>query len=224
MGPRIPRDVHRPASRELPEGRCPRDARDPDGLHIDAGGTLLSFGRACEGEPLQRSREVEDTIVRIRMLTDGGTIHLDTTGAVPGGLRRLAAAGPESLTVRMVSARAQTYDAFHGPIGYRFPDVRATLRVAAELRLSLGVLVLVLPGLFDRPEELDALVAVLAEAPEGTALLLRDLHADPLRALELVPPGEPSGVARAIARIRDELPHIRVGSFVRPLAKVPHVP
>src|SRR5438270_6583253 len=192
--------------------------------HVAAGGTLLSFGRACEGEPTLSSREIEDAIARIRATTDGGTIHLETSGAVPGGLRRLAAAGLESLTVRLVSARASTYESIHGPVGYRFPDVRATLRVAADLRLSLSVLVLVLPGLFDRPEELDALVAVLAEAPEGTALLLRDLHADPLRALELVPPGEPSGVARAIARIRDELPHIRVGAFVRPLAKVPHVP
>jgi hypothetical protein len=28
------------------------------------------------------------------------------------------------------------------------------------------------------------------------------------------------GVARALERLRDELPHLRVGSFVRPLARV----
>src|SRR5438105_872721 len=192
--------------------------------HIAAGGTLLSFGRACEGEPLLAARETEEAIARIRTVTGGGTIHLETNAAAPGGLRRLASAGLESLSIRLVSARAATYEAIHGPIGYRFPDVRATLRIATELRLSLSVLVLVLPGLFDRPDELDALVALLADVPEGTALLLRDLHADPHRALDLVPAGEPIGVPRALARLREELPHVRIGAFVRPLAKVPHVP
>ena len=192
--------------------------------HIGAGGTLLSFGRACEGEPTQSTREIEEAIARIRGATRDGTIHIETNGASPAGLRRLAKAGFESVTVRMASARASTYETLHGPIGYRFADVRATLRAASELPLSLSVLVLVHPGIFDRDEELDALVAVLAEAPEGTALLLRDLHTDPLRALDLLTSGEPIGVARAVARLRDELPHVRVGAFVRPLAKVPNVP
>lgn len=194
--------------------------------HVKAGGTLLSFGRACEGEPLLAVREVEDAIRRIRAETGEGTIHLETNGSVAAGLRRLASAGLESVAVRMVSARAATYEVMHGPDGYRLPDVRASLRVLAELRMSTSVLILVLPGLFDRPVELDALIAVLAELPEGSALLLRDLHADPLRALALVADrtAEPVGVAAAVERIRHELPHLRVGTFVRPLAKVPHVP
>ncbi|HZP96676.1 MAG TPA: hypothetical protein VFC31_10130 [Candidatus Limnocylindria bacterium] len=194
--------------------------------HARSGGTLLAFGRACEGEPLLVAREVEAAARRIRAETAAATIHLETNGSLAAGLRRLAAAGVESVAVRMISARAATYDTLHGPEGYRFPDVRATLRVAAELRLSTSVLVLVLPGLFDRAEELDALVSVLAELPEGSAVLLRDLHADPFRALALVPGhgAQPIGVASAVARIREELPHLRIGSFVRPLAKVPHVP
>lgn len=194
--------------------------------HVRAGGTLLSFGRACEGEPLLAVREVEDAIRRIRAETDDGTIHLETNGSVAAGLRRLAPAGLESVAVRMLSARAATYDVLHGPVGYRLPDVRASLRLLAELRISTSVLIPVLPGLFDRPVELDALIAVLAELPDGSALLLRDLHADPLRALALVADrtAEPIGVAAAVDRIRHELPHLRVGAFVRPLAKVPHVP
>lgn len=192
--------------------------------HVGAGGTLLAFGRACEGEPLLAAREVEDAILGIRAATRDGTVHLETNGSVPGALRRLASVGLESLGVRLLSARASTYEALHGPVGYRFPDVRATIRLAAELRLSLSIEVRVHPGIFDRSAEIDALVAILAEAPEGTSLLLRDLHADPLRVLAAVPGGEPIGIARAVARLRDELPHIRIGAFVRPLAKVPHVP
>ncbi|MDQ2953041.1 MAG: hypothetical protein M3R54_12360, partial [Chloroflexota bacterium] len=155
------------------------------------------------------------------------TIHLHTNGSVPGSLRRLRSAGLDSMTVRLVSARAATYEALHGP-DYRFPEVRASLRLAAELRLSLSVLVLVLPGMFDRPDELAELIALLSELPAGSTLLLRDLHADPLRALaRLNTRGvEPLGIAVALARIKEQAGHVRVGSFVRPLARVgvPNVP
>ena len=194
--------------------------------HLRAGGTLVGFGRACEGEPLLAAREVEDAVARIRAATRDGTIHLETNGSAPGSLRRLVTAGLDSIAIRLVSARASAYEAIHRPDGYRFPDVRASLRLAAELRLAVSIKVLVLPGLFDREDELDALISLASEAPEGTALLLRDLHADPLRALALVPQHgvTPVGMTAALERLRHELPHIRVGAFVRPLAKVPHVP
>ncbi len=198
--------------------------------HIAAGGTILGFGRACEGEPLLAARLVEDAVARIRSGTREGTIHLDTNGSVPGGLRRIAAAGLDSICVRMLAASAATYEMLHGPEGYRFADVRATIRLAADLPLATSVLVLVLPGLFDRPDELAALIALLGDLPDGSALLLRDLHADPLRTLALVPErgAEPLGIGRATLRIREELPRLRIGAFVRPLApaptEVPHVP
>lgn len=187
--------------------------------HVEAGGTLLSFGRACEGEPLLAAREIEDAIARIRQATRGGTIHMETNGSVAASLRRLAAAGLESVTFRMTSAVAGTYEALHRPDGYRFADVRASVRVAADLGMAVHVLLLVHPGLFDRADELAAVTAMISELPERTTLLLRDLHADPLRALALTRRGEPLGVAHAIERLRHDLPHVRVGAFVRPLAK-----
>lgn len=194
--------------------------------HVAAGGTILGFGRACEGEPLLAAREVEDAIVRIRAGTREGTIHLATNGSVPGGLRRLVAAGLDSLCFRIAGSRAATYETLHGPEGYRFADVRASIRLAAELRIAVSLLVLVHPGVFDRPDELAALIAIVGELPDGSTLLLRDLHSDPLRALALVPArGEdPLGVAQAVERIREEIHHVRIGAFVRPLVKVRHVP
>lgn len=194
--------------------------------HVATGGTLLSFGRACEGEPLLAAREVEDAIVRIRARTSGGTIHLETNGSVPGALRRLVSAGLESVTFRLASAVAATYDALHGPDGYRFADVRASIRLASELPIAVNVLVLVHPGIFDRTDELAALTSVVGELPEGSTLLLRDLHSDPHRALAAVGErgAEPIGIAHAIERLRHDVPHVRIGAFVRPLAKVPHVP
>lgn len=189
--------------------------------HIAAGGTLLSFGRACEGEPLLAARLVEDAIRLIRATTRSGTIHLETNGSAPAALRRLATTGLDALTIRLVSARAETYETLHRPEGYRFADVRASLRVAAEQRLATSLLIPVLPGVFDRSEEVAALVALAGELPEGSAVLLRDLAADPLRALAALKGRDTHvGVARALERLREELPHLRVGSFVRPLARI----
>ncbi len=189
--------------------------------HIAAGGTLLSFGRACEGEPLLAARMVEDAIRLIRATTRSGTIHLETNGSVPAALRRLATTGLDAVTIRLASARADTYDTLHRPEGYRFADVRASLRVAAEQRLATSLLILVLPGVFDRTEEVAALVTVAGELPEGSAVLMRDLAADPLRALAALKGRDTHvGVARALEQLREELPHLRVGSFVRPLARI----
>ena len=189
--------------------------------HIAAGGTLVSFGRACEGEPLLAARLVEDSIRLIRATTRSGTIHLETNGSVPAAVRRLAATGLDAVTVRIASARADTYEALQRPEGYRFADVRASLRIAAELRLATSLLIPVHPGIFDRAEDIAALVGLAGELREGSAILLRDLAADPLRALALMKGREPSiGVASALERLRDELPHLRIGSFVRPLARI----
>ncbi len=189
--------------------------------HIAAGGTLVSFGRACEGEPLLAARMVEDAIRLIRAATRSGTIHLETNGSAPAALRRLVATGLDSVTIRLASARADTYETLHRPEGYRFADVRTSVRVAAEQRLATSLLITVLPGLFDRGEELAALVGLAGDLREGSAILLRDLAADPLRALATVKGRESCiGVSRAVERLRHELPHLRIGSFVRPLARI----
>jgi pyruvate-formate lyase-activating enzyme len=189
--------------------------------HLVAGGTLLSFGRACEGEPLLASRTVEDAIALIRASTRVGTIHLETNGSLPAALRRALANGLDAVSIRLMSARADTYETLHRPDGYRFADVRASLRVAAEQRVATSLLIPVLPGIFDRADEVDALVDLAGDLPEGSAVLLRDLAADPLRALAPVAGRETRiGVGRALERLREELPHLRVGSFVRPLARI----
>jgi pyruvate-formate lyase-activating enzyme len=189
--------------------------------HISAGGTLLSFGRACEGEPLLAGRLLEDAIRLIRAATRSGTIHLETNGSSPAALRRLASTGLDAVTIRLVSARADTYETLHRPEGYRFTDVRASVRVAAEQRLSTSLLIPVLPGIVDRNEEIEAIVSLASDLPDGSAVLMRDLAADPLRALAAVKRRDVHiGVARALERLREELPHLRVGSFVRPLARI----
>src|SRR5439155_499444 len=124
--------------------------------HLEAGGTLVTFGRAGEGEPLLAVREIEDAVRRIRARAPHATIHLETNGSLPVALRRLYDAGVDSIAIRLASGRADTYEAIHRPEGYRFTDVRASLGEAAGWKVALSLVVLALPGLTDRPRELEA--------------------------------------------------------------------
>ena len=168
--------------------------------HFTAGGEAVSFGRACEGEPLTAVRLLEDAISRIRQAVPGARIHLETNGSSGSALRRLIDAGLNEVSVRLASARSDTYDMLHGPISYRYTDVRSTLAMARDSGALITLVVLALPGLTDRPRELDALTGLAAET--GALVELRDLGADARRALGLIGRGEaPRGMDAAVASL-----------------------
>ncbi len=198
-----------------------RELADAASRHLEGGGTVVAFGRACEGEPLLAIRLVEDAIVAIRERTRLGTIHLETNGSSPVGLRRLCDAGLDSVAVRIVSARAETYEAIHRPDGFRFADVRASIGHAIVGKVSLALRVLALPGLTDRPRELDALIGLAADLPAGSALVLTDLAADPQRALAVAPSAEAAvGMDKLLDRLRTDAAHLRIVSLPRPLVRL----
>ena len=198
-----------------------RELADAASRHLEGGGTVVAFGRACEGEPLLAIRLVEDAIVAIRERTRLGTIHLETNGSSPVGLRRLCDAGLDSVAVRIVSARAETYEAIHRPDGFRFADVRASLGHAIAGKVSLALRVLTLPGLTDRPRELDALIGLAADLPIGSSLILTDLAADPQRALAVAPSAEAAvGMDKLLDRLHTDAAHLRIVSLPRPLVRL----
>ena len=168
--------------------------------HFTAGGEAVSFGRACEGEPLTAVRLLEDAISRICQAVPGARIHLETNGSSGSALRRLIDAGLNEVSVRLASARSDTYDTLHGPISYRYTDVRSTLAMARDSGALITLVVLALPGLTDRPRELDALTGLAGET--GALVELRDLGADARRALGLIGRGEaPRGMDAAVASL-----------------------
>ncbi|HEX4743302.1 MAG TPA: radical SAM protein [Candidatus Limnocylindria bacterium] len=168
--------------------------------HFAAGGEAVSFGRACEGEPLTAVRLLEDAIARIRHALPSARVHLETNGSSASALRRLIEAGLGEVTIRLCSARTDTYDALHGPIRYRYTDVRASIGMAREAGARVTLCVLALPGLTDRASELDALAALAGDA--GASVVLRDLGADARRAIALAPKADaPVGMDAAIARL-----------------------
>src|SRR5438309_2221716 len=188
--------------------------------HLVGEGTVVAFGRACEGEPLLAVRLVEAAIVGIRERTRLGTIHLETNGSVPVALRRLCDAGLDSVAVRIASARAETFEAIHRPEGFRFKDVRASIATAIAAKISVALRVLSLPGLTDRPIELDALLGLAGELPEGSSLILSDLSADPQRALRIVGAADAVvGMEQTLDRLRTDAAHLRIVALPRPLVR-----
>jgi pyruvate-formate lyase-activating enzyme len=198
----------------------PEELAETASRHLKGGGTVVAFGRACEGEPLLAVRVVEQAIAAIRERTPLGTIHLETNGSSPVALRRLCDAGLDSVAVRVVSARAETYETIHRPDGYRFADVRASLAHAIAGKVSVAIKVLALPGLTDRPRELDALVGLAGDLPAGGSLILRDLAADPQRALQIATSAEVAiGMRPMLDRLRTEAAHLRIVALPRPLVR-----
>jgi pyruvate-formate lyase-activating enzyme len=199
----------------------PDELAETASRHLGGGGTVVAFGRACEGEPLLAVRIVEQAIVAIRERTRLGTIHLETNGSSPAALRRLCDAGLDSVAVRLVSARAETYEAIHRPDGFRFADVRASLAHAISGKVAVALRVLALPGLTDRARELDALVGLAGDLPAGGSLVLGDLAADPQRALRIAPSAEVViGMDRMLDRLRADAAHLRIVALPRPLVRL----
>jgi hypothetical protein len=190
----------------------PADAAAVGIAHLAAGGSSVSFGHACEGEPLDAIRDVADAVARIRAASPAGAIVLRTSGSSAAAIGRAADAGIDRVVVRLVSAAGPTYEQVHRPIGFRWTDVRAALREAAARRCAITVELLSLPGLSDREREAGALVALLGELPPGTELRLADLAADPYALLATLPAAATIGIARLLERLRADAAHVRLAA------------
>lgn len=174
---------------------------------------ILSFGQGCEGEPLLQAPLLAAAIRAIRKATDRGTINLNTNGSDPQALDRLARAGLDSVRVSLVSARAEVYGAYHRPRGFGLEEVRRSLAVARARGLFVNLNLLVLPGLTDREEEMEALMELI-QAVGVDKVQLRNLNIDPHRLFKALPAarGRIAGVPVLIRALRD-VPGLAVGSF-----------
>ncbi|MDP9246127.1 MAG: hypothetical protein M3O64_05670, partial [Chloroflexota bacterium] len=180
--------------------------------HLGAGGTSVSFGHACEGEPLEIVRDVVDVTTRIRAAGAAGEIAIRTSAASAVALGRAVEAGVDRVVVRIASADGPMYERVHRPAGFRWTDVRAAVREAAARRVAITIELLSLPGLTDRETEVRALLALLGELPPGTELRLTDLAADPYALLARVPPAGTMGVTAMLDRLRADAAHVRLAA------------
>lgn len=138
---------------------------------------------------------------------------MNTNGGDWQALDTLARAGLDSVRVSLISPREEVYAAYHRPRGFGLADVRRALAAAADRGVFVNLNLLVLPGLTDREEELEAIQA-LVNAEKVDMIQLRNLNIDPYRLFKTLPParGRILGIRSLIARLR-AVPGLRVGSF-----------
>ncbi|WP_051663604.1 radical SAM protein [Alicyclobacillus macrosporangiidus] len=175
---------------------------------------IVSFGQGCEGEPATRWMDMVRAIRAVRAQTQDGYININTNGGLTKPLQAVVDVGLDLMRVSIISAIDDHYNAYYRPRGYTLEDVAATLRYAADHGVYTSINYLVFPGVTDREEEIEAMVAFLRRT--GVHLVqMRNLNIDPEYYLSQIPPqrGELYGMRAVMDIFRAEVPGIEIGSF-----------
>jgi pyruvate-formate lyase-activating enzyme len=179
---------------------------------------IVSFGQGCEGEPLTRADALEEATRRIRAGHPGATIHVNTNGSSPAALRRLAAAGCNSVRISAISFTDAVFRAYYRPVGYGLEEVIECGRVMRAAGGQVCLNLLTFPGLTDAPEELEHTVAACREMGVEQ-VQWRSLNVDHDWLLEVLPTSSAGvGIPEALEQLRKELPGVAHGNFTRPVA------
>lgn len=184
---------------------------------------MISFGQGCEGEPLLKGDLIEAAIRAIRKRTKRGTIHLNTNGSLPDVIKRLAAAGLDSVRISLNSARPALYSAYYQCHGYSFDDVMESFRIARKAGLWISINYLTFPGVSDDKAEYNAFSKLLEKNPVQM-IQWRNLNIDPDWYMDTVkracPSKRPSpmGIATLMEQIHGKFPKIRFGYFNPPIS------
>jgi pyruvate-formate lyase-activating enzyme len=198
----------KPSLREIVEVALP---------HLLQGeGSMVSFGQGCEGEPALASVTIVKAIGAIRNKTHLGTINMNSNGGHSAGVADICRAGLDSIRISLISAREDTYRAYYRPAGYSLEDVRRSLRTASSCGVYTALNLLVLPGLTDRKEEIEALLILLRDTGVNQ-VQLRNLNIDPDLLFRHLPGGgEIMGIPALLENL-EEVPGLAVGSFSHPV-------
>ena len=182
-------------------------------LHIANPEAIFTFGQGCEGEPLMQADTIAKAIKEIRSHTNAGTLHMNSNGSLTDGARKVIEQGLDSMRVSMISAREETYNAYYQPRNYAFANVTETIRIAKANGLWVSINLLLVPGLNDSRQELEALIDFV-NTNKVDMIQMRNLNFDPDLLFQEVPvPDEPSlGVPEMMRILRREAPQVRLGS------------
>lgn len=119
--------------------------------HLRQGdGSIISFGQGCEGEPALAARTIVQSIEKIRAATSLGTINMNSNAGYKAGVAAICRAGLDAIRVSMISAREDTYNAYHRPAGFGLSDVRQSIKCAVSGGVYTSLNLLVFSRL-DRP-------------------------------------------------------------------------
>jgi len=184
--------------------------------------SVVSFGQGCEGDPLLAADVIEPAIKEIRSKTRQGTINMNTNGSKPEILKKLIAAGLDSIRISLNSVRKNCYDAYFRPSGYAFVDVIKSIEIALKKKIFVSINYLNCPGFTDTPEEVKALINFINRYPVNM-IQWRNLNFDPLRYWKVmsavIEPGTPVGMHRVVRQVKESFPDIKHGYFNPPKEK-----
>lgn len=175
---------------------------------------ILSFGQGCEGEPATRWPDLVRVIRDVRSRTNAGYININTNGGLTKGLQAMVDAGLDMMRVSTISAVAEHYNAYYKPRGYDVNDVATTLTYAASQGVYTSINYLVFPGVTDREEEVEAMVAFLQKT-DVKLIQMRNLNIDAEYYLSRIPEpkGDILGMKEAMRIYREACPGIVIGSY-----------
>ena len=180
---------------------------------------VASFGQGCEGEPLLQAPRLAEAILAIRSRTRRGVINVNTNGSKPEAVKELLKAGLGAIRVSLNAAQEPWYNAYYKPRGYRFDDLKASLRAVVDAGGKASINYFVFPGASDREREVEALLDLITET--GLHLVQwRNLNLDPdlyIKTLggpeALLAAGDAIGVKAMLDEVRLQHPQVRFGYF-----------
>ncbi len=176
---------------------------------------IVSFGQGCEGEPLLQADTIEQAIAAIRKETDRGTINLNSNASLPLAVKRLAAAGLDSLRVSLNSAQLHYHTAYYRPQNFSLTDVIESIRIMKEAGGFVSLNYFILPGVTDSVEEYSALQQLL-HTSKPDRIQLRNLNMDPewyLRSIKFHTTSPCMGMRQWLENIKQEFPQLQLGYY-----------
>lgn len=177
---------------------------------------IVSFGQGCEGEPLMAGKAIERALKIIRKNTAKGMINLNTNASKPKILSRLFDAGLNSIRVSLNSCQEVFYNRYYRPRGYKFEDVKKSIKIAKEKNIFVSLNYLVMPGFSDEAKEFKALRGLLKDC-KIDMIQWRNLNFDPrayFRLLKFSPSaGSMLGIRKIINSVKKNFPRVMNGYF-----------
>lgn len=178
---------------------------------------IISFGQGCEGEPSLNAENLSQAIRKIRARTDQGTINMNSNAGYTEGIKKMCAAGLDSLRVTLFSCREGNYNIYHRPKNYSLQDVKNSISYAHDCGLKVSLNLLTFPGFTDREDEMEALLELLMKK-QVDMVQLRNLNIDPQELFTRLPAGgEALGITSFIRILQDEMPGLKIGSYSHPV-------
>lgn len=187
--------------------------------HLQSGpDTIISFGQGCEGDPSMQAGLAAQAIKAIRQITSQGTINMNTNAGYTAGIKKLCQAGIDSLRISLNSATKTIYNRYYRPRNYTLANVRQSLKIAAEHGVYTYLNLLTYPGINDCEGEVENLLQ-LVEDCQVKAIQIRNLNIDPQMMQPILQrvEGEALGIPAFVQVLREELPHVAIGNYTKPL-------